>query len=239
MNKTKNVLLGTSLSVALALSGGSAFAAGLAGMLDPTPIAESGMYVSVFAGGTLPTTINGHYSSYDFGLPVSAGYIGGAAVGRQLMTNLRGELELSFSSHSVPVGGDIDIWDTIYTGSSGAAGNVSAIYLLANVWHDFDATSSFTPYIGGGLGGALVIPQVSAYYNEYRWNGASIAPAAQFGAGVTMPLGDNVSLDLGYRAKVVFNATLGVDDTSSASEDVTNAWWLDQVIQAGLTVNID
>src|SRR5690606_36340492 len=91
-------------------------------------------------------------------------------------------------------------------------GSISTIYLLGNVWWDFDIGGGFTPYVGGGVGAAWVMPNISLYEGggydpfEYAWDVPSLAPAAQIGAGVRYDFADNMKLDLGYRGKAVLGA---------------------------------
>ena len=81
MKEIRNLLLGTSLAVGLALAGGSAYAADLGTGVVNAPTPPAGTYVSVFAGAGFPTSATGNYSDSTFDAPLNTGYIIGAALG--------------------------------------------------------------------------------------------------------------------------------------------------------------
>jgi len=234
--KLKNALMATTLAVGLALAGGSAFAADMPmpGVMQAPPPPAMDMYVSVFAGAAFGMDVNGTYhtsptTTASFKMPLETGYVVGAAIGTHVMPNLRAEVELSYASRNVT--------GTLFYPSNGTSssdtGSFSTLYLLGNLWYDFDTGGGFTPYIGGGIGLAVLMPNVTDIGGagfDYTTN--SVAGAAQLGAGVKVNVSDSIALDVGYRAKFVFNGTL---TGSGGQGDVTNANFVDQSIQAGLT----
>jgi opacity protein-like surface antigen len=236
MTKLKAALLGTTIVVALAASGGSAFAAKMGGVVvaDAPSTMMSGLYVSVFGGASLPNNVTGTYDSYGFTVPMSAGFLIGGAIGAQITDYARAELELSYARHSVNTSTPVSMWNDTYAGS----GSVSTLYALGNIWFDLNTGTQFTPYIGGGAGLAVVMPDVHVDYfgSDYDWTAGGIAPAAQFGAGVRMKVTDKVTFDVGYRAKAVFSNTWQEDPNGSASYAAKSMNWLDQTIQAGVSV---
>lgn len=204
------------------------------------------MYASVFAGFVAPTVVTGSYfGSTAVELDAGFGFAGGVAVGTNVTSNLRGELELSFTHHGVDDDDFAPVWDCD-PGTCDARGSMSTIYLLGNAWFDFDMGSGFTPYVGGGVGAAWVIPNISLYEGqgydpfEYSWDEGSLAPAAQLGFGLRYDVTDSMKLDLGYRAKAVLGARFG-DSEFSCSQggngacDVVDMMFIDHVVQAGLT----
>jgi len=74
--------------------------------------------------------------------------------------------------------------------------------LFVNVYYDFHNSSSFTPYVGGGIGIAFVSAEAKVKsgglnvnldadrQSNFAWN---------IGAGVAYAFNDNISLDLAYR----------------------------------------
>ena len=232
MTKFQRLLLGTSLAVGLALAGGSAFAADLmAPPTAPAMAAPSGAYASVFGGATLGARITGSYTSVPYmpTFPLDTGYILGVTFGANVTPNLRGELELSYTNHSatgtttsVPTGAG-------FTHTFAESGSVSTLYLLGNLWYDFDGGSAITPYIGGGLGAGYVMPNFTS--GSWSYSTGYLAPAAQIGVGVKFALADKVDLDLGYRLKATFNGTMIGNGMSS---DVSGTSTLDQSVQVGL-----
>jgi len=231
MEKMKYVLAATTLAVGVALAGGSAYAADIAqpGVVQaPAPAALAGSYVSVFGGYAFGNSVSAHATqgSYNVSTPYNGGYIIGGAIGTHLMPNLRGEVEVSYVSHGAS--------GQSFASSGGvgtATGSTSTLYLLGNLWYDIDTGSAFTPYLGGGLGAAVLMPNVTLDSGG-TYNSDAVAFAAQLGAGIKFQLADNIALDLGYRAKDVFNASL---TGSGGASNVTNVNYIDQSVQAGLT----
>jgi opacity protein-like surface antigen len=154
------------------------------------------------------------------------GWLVGATVGANITSNLRGEVELST--------GAVDLTDVTITPPDATAaitdGVASTTYLLGNLWFDIDTGSGFTPYIGGGLGGAYVTAEGTAPTIPYTVDMSGWGWAYQVGAGVKFDLADNIGLDLGYRFKSIVGAELegGGDD---ATVDLSS-----HVLQVGLTV---
>jgi opacity protein-like surface antigen len=202
--------------------------------MAPPPAADvlttsGGGYISVFGGYGLATTLSGVSTQGPFNLsvPIGSGYIIGGAVGTHLGDSVRLEGELSYVSHSV---------SSSFASSGGtgtATGNTGTAYLLGNVWLDLNTGSGFTPYIGGGAGLAAIMPNITID-TAATYNTTSFAPAAQLGAGVKFDVSDNMSIDLGYRAKYVFNATL--NSTTGGASSITGASFLDQTVQVGLNI---
>ena len=121
----------------------------------------------------------------------------GVVVGGHLSDNVRLDAELSRDFNGV---------DNFTYSSGGSAltfagGGVTQTYALANLWYDFRNGSSFTPYIGGGLGigwaGGNVIFSGGDGVDASTTSGL----AFQVGLGVDYALSDSVSLDLSYRLK--------------------------------------
>ena len=124
---------------------------------------------------------------------------------------------------------------------------MSTIYLLGNAWLDFDTGSQFTPYVGGGIGVAWVMPNISLNEGsgndpfEYSWDAGSLAPAAQIGFGARYDVTDTMKLDLGYRAKAVLEARFGDSEFSCGNGgkgacDAVDMMFVEHLVQAGLTV---
>lgn len=158
---------------------------------------------------------------YDFNFDNS--WIISGAIGTRLFRDiladgddLRGELELAYAKYDLSSitatgrEGPADIWptdSTPYVDHYGSlSGDVSVVTLLANFWYDPNVKGPVVPYAGGGLGvawvdysaagtGTLAGPtsdKVDGSNNETDF-------AYQLGLGVRAPLGDSVSVDVGYR----------------------------------------
>jgi opacity protein-like surface antigen len=224
MNNLKILLLATSVAAGIALASGSAFAADMMRpAMMPAAAPEVNNYVSIFGGAAFGMSANGLYSgSSNFEVPTNTGYVIGGAVGTHIMPNLRGEVEVSYSHHDLS--GTVNYDSSIYT----ATGSFNTLYVLGNLWYDLDLGGPITPYIGGGAGVAVMMPNFSADGDTFTKS--AVAPAAQVGAGITYAFSDNLKLDVGYRAKFVFNGTyLG------SSSGVSGTSYIDQSVQAGLT----
>jgi opacity protein-like surface antigen len=73
-------------------------------------------------------------------------------------------------------------------------GHVQTWALMANAWFDLGNSSTFTPYIGGGIGYAISKFDGGAVYDGVDGNFAW-----QLGAGVNIAVSDETSLGIGYR----------------------------------------
>jgi outer membrane autotransporter protein len=80
---------------------------------------------------------------------------------------------------------------------------LSVTTLFANVFYDFKTGTAFTPYVGGGLGAALIHVKDSVREGYYGYAGSGSKDVSNFAwnlaAGVNYSFDANWSLDLGYR----------------------------------------
>lgn len=156
---------------------------------------------------------------YDFNFDNS--WIISGAIGTRLFRDiledrddLRGEIELAYAKYDLssitatgsegPIDG-FPVDSTPYVDHYvGVSGDVSVVTLLANFWYDPAIEGPVVPYAGGGLGIAWVDYSVAGTGgNEGRTSidGSKNETdfAYQLGLGVRAPLGDSVSVDVGYR----------------------------------------
>ena len=228
----RNALLGTTLAVTLAMAGGSAFSADLMqhkGVMAAQDPGTQGNYVTIFGGYALSGDLQGQTTEYQVYIPEQAGYTIGGAIGTRILPNVRGEVELSY------VHKGINTDQAQYEGStSTASGSYNTLYALGNIWYDINLGSSITPYVGGGAGLAVIMPNFNEEDGDpYTVN--AVAFAGQVGAGIRYAIADNMTLDLGYRAKATFNGTLTNTDGAS-DQGITGINHLDQTVQLGLSV---
>jgi len=218
----------TAAIVAGLLVSAPAFAADL--MVDAAPPvvdAPSRAYATFFAGASLPhADLDLYVSSIPAGFNIDigfdTGYIIGGAVGTTLAPSLRGEVEFSVVNSS----------PSEFYGLSADTGLTSIGYnLLGNLWYDFDTGSSFTPYIGGGVGYGYDVITDDDSDTEVNTSGFLY----QLGAGVRYAATDTIGLDLGYRYRVQPDAELSgdieVNPPDDASVSATN-----HIVTAGVTV---
>lgn len=196
------------------------------------PDAEAGdWYVSLFGGAAFAPGDVADFVNYGVEYPDSydfddrAGYALGITVGTKVFDFMRIEGELS---GTITRG---EHYSTYY--ATNFESDVSALYLLGNVWLDLNTGSGITPYIGGGLGAAYTyVNLLDMWSGDWGYHGVGFA--YQLGAGVQVDVADNVKLDLGYRYKAASN--LSLDDTDEPGRDSLEDYDLSaHVLQAGLT----
>ena len=203
----------------------------------------TGEGTAVPAGAVLPGgTSVGWDTSFDTGYSISG------AIGRKY-NFFRGEMEVAYQtngveSHSNVVAGGIDL-DTedagvLITGSSNIGtsvgvlvddgqGDVSTVFVMANIFYDVDLGGRIKPYIGGGVGAGFVDV-------DYYPSGVviiqdnSTAFAYQAMAGVAYAVAPSVDLILGYRYRATSDVNVSAD-LFSADFDVENSA---SVVEAGL-----
>jgi opacity protein-like surface antigen len=192
----------------------------------PLNDAPSRGYATFFAGASLP---HAEVTAYDADIPIGItfdldfdiGYILGGAVGTTILPSLRGEVEFSVIKSTVSDfivdGNDID---------------TTGYNLLGNLWYDVDTGTSFTPYIGGGVGYGYDVITGDVADSD----GTTSGLLYQLGGGVRFAAMDNIGLDLAYRYRVQPDAEitldgLMMDDADSITSSATN-----HIVTAGVTV---
>ncbi|WP_207283033.1 outer membrane protein [Pseudomonas sp. FW300-N2F2] len=137
----------------------------------------------------------------EFNQPLHSGFATGLALGWRFPVGLRPEVELSYRrntltqfNHRVYEGG----------GSIDGKGEEEATSLMANLWYDVTnlpaPLSRFTPYVGGGLGYAvLTITGLEAGGVEFGDTHRDTVSAWQLGTGVAYELSEHWSMSLDYR----------------------------------------
>jgi len=118
------------------------------------------------------------------------------------------------------------------SGTEPTNGNFNTFYVLGNLWYDFDTGGGITPYVGGGLGAAVLQPNFTD--GQFTYDTGSTVLAAQLGIGVKLQLADSLTVDLGYRAKAAFNGT--ISDSTIPAATLSGVNTLDQTVQVGLTL---
>ena len=180
-------------------------------------------YASVFGGFSAGETIvDSSYSGVDVeqGLESESGYVLGVTVGSTVAPGLRAEAEVSYANYSI---GSVSIAATNGVSSKSASIDapddtvVTTTYLLGNLWYDVPGVatgSGVLPYVGGGLGLAIVNGDVDGedIFDQ------TIGIAYQAGVGVQIPVGAGL-IDVGYRFKGFTGADIDFDDDSGLGGD--------------------
>lgn len=173
---------------------------------DMADIWLNSLYVSTLLGGHfLPDIVT---DTLDAGAPYSeetyeqkAGFAARFAVGGRVSEHFRAEVEFGFSRSNQGA-----IFEDVIGAGSGyneGHGEIDAYTLMGNVWADlplFDDAWGLTPYVGGGIGAALIKPNlVYTDFPSYGPQDSSVEFAAQLGTGLNWAINDRFSAGLGYR----------------------------------------
>lgn len=190
-------------------------AAGATLAISPAAYAYEGLYGAVGAGlhylgsdkdvsndspgGAGPFAFDSS-SDYDNGIGVYT------ALGNAFGNGWRTELEFAYRNADInsiaPDGGGFSGWP-----AGAIDGDTSTYSLMANVLYDFDTGSGITPYVGGGIGGAIVDHEISGTNAagaptaplSIAYGGNQKTGAYQGIAGVAVALAEGLTLDLSYR----------------------------------------
>ena len=182
-------------------------------------------YVSVFAGYSNINSIDTDYTGDDVEHEFDDSFALGLAVGTTVAPNIRGEVELSYSSYE---GGDV-----LYNGSFSdeTEGDATATFLLANIWYDLPG-SSFSggiPYVGGGIGAVSLDADTFFGGSSFGYGDTVTGLAYQVGAGVQFPMGAGM-IDVAYRLKGANGLDIDDNDGSGVYE---NGTFLSNNLQVG------
>lgn len=229
---SKSKLLATVSALAVTLGAAPAFASG---PYEGPPPPAFRWYVSGFVGYSWPNDYefafvnNASNAAFNYVAPLDNGFTAGGAIGLIINPNIRTELELTWAS--------FDFTNT-YRSAFGfigvnPTGSIDMTTLMANIW--FNANyGALMPYIGGGLGVGWVDGDLRVTNGAgQQFSGSDTVFAAQLGGGIRYAISSNMELDLGYRAKFLFDVGF---PSSLAGFHTTDDSMLVHTIQAGLTV---
>ncbi|MEW7009622.1 outer membrane protein [Lentilitoribacter sp. EG35] len=161
----------------------------------------SGWYGSVFVGhSSLQPFMNtlSYDENYEFHHSFDNGWVYGFTLGKSFENGLRLEAELSRAAHNLSSAG--------YNSAPlpDKSGGFEITYAFVNGWIDLPKIGRIQPYVGGGIGVGRIDSDIVLFdFEGVRKAGANLA--LQAGAGVTVPLSNNLFLDLGYRHKAIPN----------------------------------
>ena len=201
---------------------------------DAVPGNSHGLYVSVFGGESYPENVQADIAfpskHWTYDLDLKTGYLFGGAVGMNVTDMIRGEVELSHSTSKT--NGETHLSDSGSFGAGSTRGDMSATYLLANVWMDVNNDTPFTPYVGGGAGVGWADGNAVFRSGPQGYDGVDMGFAFQLGGGVKFDLTDRIALDVGYRYKSILNVDFDEVTTGSVYK---NADVNSHNVQLGLT----
>ncbi len=215
-NKLRATVSATAIAFGIALSSQAARAA------DPVEqVLAPDWYVSVFGGMSFSRAQAG-YDASQYDIKLKDGFSVGAAVGRQLGNGFRAESEISYVRNS----------NKAYRTNDGSYdpdmnGETAAVFLLGSLYKDFRISGTFQPYVGAGLGTAILMAEED---DDNHWDDTNIALAGQVGAGLRVGLSDRLALDVGYRLRAAIDATLN----SADGDDNAVFSYYSHTVQAGI-----
>jgi opacity protein-like surface antigen len=175
--------------------------AALAAMiLLPNFASAEGFYADLHGGATFfddepariaslvtGTSVHGH-TNYD------VGWLAGSSVGYEWQQGLTAEMEFTFRQNHID---RIATSSTLFSG-----GDMHSFSTMFNGYYRFHNETPFTPYIGGGIGEAVVVlnntrPTVGR--DERPFGGTDCEFAYQGIAGVSYPVAPHLSVAAEYR----------------------------------------
>lgn len=158
---------------------------------------------------------------------------GGLAVGydfyRQFQVPVRTEIEYAaFSEVKGSKSGSVSAADVGFDGHWSAQQKLQIQTLFLNAYYDFHNSTSFTPYVGAGIGMAFLNTKGTiGGWDDTNGDGMSGSTGSKtvtnfawnVGAGVGYDITDNFTVDLGYRF-----AGLGEAQTKWIKDDTGYNW---------------
>jgi opacity protein-like surface antigen len=201
----RSTLLAAVAAASLGLAAGPALAADVA---VPEPVSDTFWYVGLFGGASFADDIEFEDDIGEVELGLDTGFNVGGVLGVDFSDYFRGEVELSYAQYGLD---DCEAEGLVKCAPPD--GDLSAFYALANLWFDFDV-GGFSPYIGGGVGGAMLDIDSPPIGDDSAWG-----LAFQAGGGIRFDLGETVSVDLGYRFKGIPDISLGDFDSELYSHN--------------------
>ena len=106
--------------------------------------------------------------------------------------------------------------------SHNGTGSIQPLNLLFNGYYDIKTGSSFTPYVGAGIGGARISANSIGYNSKIYIDNDQFVPAYQGIAGVSYAIDSHLSLKADYRYFRAPNARFSEIGLGSASSDYAN-----------------
>jgi len=167
--------------------------------------ANSGFYLMARAEYSIPENIDVNNSVGQGEAILSDGVSLGFGLGYKFNRYIRSDVELArrayelqnlipaTSKSSRPLVGEAELYSAMLSG-----------YLdIPFLDRSADRTAGIVPYIGGGIGVGIlnandVAVAIGVGYSK-TYSGSAVVPVAHLSAGLTIPISDQVDIDLGYK----------------------------------------
>lgn len=194
-----------------------------AGAADIEPVVEpAGWYVSLFGGASFLEDVE---TEYDYGISSSlknkaeteTGFIVGGAIGTHLTDDIRVELEVAYSENDVD---KIHYSGPYNNGTYDAKGSFGILTFMGNLWYDIPLSETLNPYLGGGVGLAIVDGETTYEPDDgddSPYDSSEVAFAFQLGAGLRWKAFENITFDVGYRLRGIDGPDFGNSDFPQSS----------------------
>ncbi len=158
---------------------------------------KSGYYLGASAGVSSLVTSNARDTYGLFNLEADEGYLVAVNFGYDLPSrnqDSNGRVEFEYSQRSTSFS------QAVFTGGKvSASGELEVQSLMLNSFAVFPTDTRFSPYIGLGIGGAMINVDNLVVAGSPLVNDDSLSFAWQVGGGVEFPLTRSLRMDLGYR----------------------------------------
>ncbi|MDP6572025.1 MAG: outer membrane beta-barrel protein [Rhodospirillales bacterium] len=161
---------------------------------------EHGNYAALAGGANLAADSRLTGAGVDTEAGFDAGWVGAAAFGHMHRTRIRAEVEIAARGNGV---GSL--------AGGGGSGRVRVWSLMVNGAYDIDTATPFTPYLGGGIGAAMVEADALMPIAGSKVDDSATVFAYQAIAGLGYRLGDRLHLFGDYRYFATSEAGLRTD----------------------------
>lgn len=185
----------------------------------PAIAAQPGYYIGANAGVMIPETSRFTVAGTDVAITYDAGFTASAIGGYKFNNGIRLEGEINGRSATTS---KLEALGTSLKYDS----TVSAVGGMANAYYDISTGTSFTPYVGGGIGVAYLftsdstVNAVGTTIPVYKNSGSAVL-AYQAAAGIAYDITKHVTLDLGYRYYGTTTARLEYATPPAGNDKVT------------------
>jgi opacity protein-like surface antigen len=160
-----------------------------------------GLFGGIFARESdLSGSGNNNTTEFDAGFSLSG------AVGADMKNNFRAEAEFIYTNSSVKSIAGTANSTTLNTGN--VTGSLITYSGMGNLVYEIPQQSLFTPFVFAGAGVTGLFLDGVNNSGQALYNDSDFVFAMQFGAGVSMPFDDRITLEASYRFFNTFDAEL-------------------------------
>lgn len=166
-------------------------------LCSPTRAEHAGPYLGVYAGANSLQSSRAVDDLGSFGLKFEPALQGSIVCGWDFEPGNpagEGRIELDYSHRSNPLK-----QVNFVQGSFSGGGSVTADSLLINFFGVFHDSSRWSPYLGAGIGTAIIKAADLQVTGQPLSNDSAVVFAYQLGAGFEYALTERLRLDIGYR----------------------------------------